>query len=437
MHAPSTTTSPARRTDADPHRCRSRDGGTLVIGAGPAGLAVATVLRCHGEDDLEVLDPSGVWLDRWHHRFAAQDIPHLRSPAVHHPHPDPFALLAGSGDGDLVRAGQANLPTTTAFARFITALVSTLGLEAAVTPARAIRLDLAPSGAVSVTGSDAIVRRPARVVLATNARRAVVPAALRAWTRHPCVAVGDAADVRRTPPGGEVLIVGGGISAGHLALGAIARGARVTLVSRRRLVVRRYDTHPTWLGPRKLRPFAAEPDPERRRRMIDQARGGGSMPHWMRRSLEQAAEDGALRLHQRRTIAAVEPRDSRLSVSLDDDTTAEVDTVWCATGGALDASTDPLCAALRRAVPTPIAGGLPELDAALRWPGAEVHLVGAAAGLLLGPTAGNLVGHRRAAQRIAAAARGEDPVRADRLTTGAGACPATAGQRASSTTRGA
>ncbi|TVR25885.1 MAG: hypothetical protein EA387_03210 [Nitriliruptor sp.] len=437
MHAPSRTTSPAPRTDAHSHHRQSRDRGTLIIGGGPAGLAVATMLRCHGEDDIEVLDPSGGWLERWHHRFAAQGIRHLRSPAVHHPHPDPFALLAGSGDNDLVRAGQANLPTTTAFARFIAAVVGTLGLETAVTPARATRLDLDLEGVASVTGSDAVVRRPERVVLATNARRPVVPAALRAWTRHPCVAVGDAADVRRTPPGGEVLIVGGGISAGHLALGAIARGARVTLVSRRRLEVRRYDTHPTWLGPRKLRPFAAEPDPERRRRMIDQARGGGSMPHWMRRGLEQATEDGALRLRQRRTITAVETRGDRLAVSLDDGTTTEVDTLWCATGGALDAATDPLCAALRDLAPTPIAGGLPELDAALRWPGTEVHLVGAAAGLLLGPTAGNLVGHRRAAQRIAAAVRGEDPLRADRLTTGAGACPATADQRASSTTRGA
>ncbi len=437
MHAPSRTTSSDRRPLAHDWAGRDRAGGTLIVGAGPAGLAVASALRCHGEDDLEVLDPGGGWLERWHHRFAAQDIAHLRSPAVHHPHPDPFALLAGAADGELVRAGQANLPTTAAFARFITTLVEALELQHAVTPAEAVRLDIDGDGRACVTGSDDVIRRPERVVLATNARRPSVPPALRAWSRHPCVAVGDDADVRRTPSGGEVLIVGGGISAGHLALGAVARGARVRLVSRRRLMVRRYDTHPTWLGPKKLRPFAAEPDPERRRQLIDQARGGGSMPHWMRRSLAQATEDGALVLHQRRTIAAVRPRRERLAVSLDDGSTSEVDALWCATGGALDASTDPLCAALRRARPTPIARGLPELDAALRWPGTEVHLVGAAAGLLLGPTAGNLVGHRRAAQRIAAVVRGDDPVRADRVTTGAGACPATAGQRLSSTTRGA
>jgi hypothetical protein len=437
LHAPSGITAQVHRPLASDRPHPDRAGGTLIVGAGPAGLAVATALRCHGEEDLEVLDPSGGWLARWHHRFTAQDIAHLRSPAVHHPHPDPFALLADAADGDLVRAGQANLPTTGAFARFITALVDALDLQDAVTPAEAVRLDVDGDGGLCVTGSDDVVRRPERVVLATNTRRPSVPPPLRAWSRHPCVAVGDDADVRRTPSGGEVLIVGGGISAGHLALGAVARGARVRLVSRRRLMVRRYDTHPTWLGPKKLRPFASEPDPERRRQLIDQARGGGSMPHWMRRSLEQAAEDGSLVLHQRRTIATVQPRSERLAVCLDDGSTCEVDTLWCATGGAPDASTDPLCTALRRTAPTPIARGLPELDPALRWPGTEVHLVGAPAGLLLGPTAGNLVGHRRAAQRIAAAVRGEDPARADRLTTGAGACPATAGQRARSTTTGA
>lgn len=39
-----------------------------------------------------VFDPSGTWLNQWNHQFAALEIPHLRSPAIHQPDPDPHAL---------------------------------------------------------------------------------------------------------------------------------------------------------------------------------------------------------------------------------------------------------------------------------------------------------------------------------------------------------
>jgi cation diffusion facilitator CzcD-associated flavoprotein CzcO len=69
----------------------------LVVGAGPAALSLATALTCRRVPvELEVIDPSGTWMAAWNRRFAAQDIPHLRSPSVHHPHPDPFALLAAT-----------------------------------------------------------------------------------------------------------------------------------------------------------------------------------------------------------------------------------------------------------------------------------------------------------------------------------------------------
>jgi hypothetical protein len=92
----------------------------LLVGAGPAALAQALAFRCHGvADDLAVLDPSGRWFAAWDDRFRRQDIPHLRSPAVHHPHPDPFALLGAGGAEGLVPSGGTKLPTTARFARFV------------------------------------------------------------------------------------------------------------------------------------------------------------------------------------------------------------------------------------------------------------------------------------------------------------------------------
>jgi cation diffusion facilitator CzcD-associated flavoprotein CzcO len=396
----------------------------LIVGAGPAGLSCAVSLHCHGlAGGLTVLDPSGRWLAGWHDRFRRQDIPHLRSPAVHHPHPDPFALLADGGKEGLVASGGTKLPTTHRFARFVDRLIDETGLAAAVRPVAAVGLELDRDGRAVIRDAEGGVHRPGRVVLATNRRRPQIPAGLRALEGDPRLVLPDGTDVARTPAGGQVVVIGGGLSAGHLVLGAARRGATVTMLTRRRLAVRRFDVHPTWLGPKKRRPFEAEPDPARRREAIDRARGGGSMPHRIRHELDACAAAGLVEVRERVEVVDVEEAGSRLLLRCSDGATISADTIWLGTGGRVDVTEDPLCAPLLAARPTPVAGGLPELTADLSWPGTNVHLTGFASALRLGPTAGNLVGHRRAALRVGAAVRGEDPDRADRLATGAGACP--------------
>ena len=71
-----------------------------IIGAGPQALTMVTHLlkkKKKMRDRLnaglspgfQVFDPSGTWLAQWHRQFPAQEIPHLRSPAVHHPDSNP------------------------------------------------------------------------------------------------------------------------------------------------------------------------------------------------------------------------------------------------------------------------------------------------------------------------------------------------------------
>ena len=414
----------------------------LIVGAGPAGLACALVLSCHanttpGGDGrphgrtapgttvtgLEAVDPSGRWLAAWDRRFAAQAIPHLRSPAVHHPHPEPFALLEYARGQGLVPSGGTQLPTTACFSGFVRRTVEYVGLDRSVTQAAITGLTLDAAGRPTVSLSDGTTRRPDRLVLATNVRQPVIPPALRDPVADGRAVLGDAADVADTPAAGRVVVLGGGLSGAHLALGAIERGAHVTLVTRRRLTVRRFDTHPSWLGPKKRRPFEQESDPVVRRRIIDGARGGGSIPHRARRRIDMAVRDGSLELRERANPVGVLPVGDALRLCFDDGSQLDTDVVWLATGARVDVTTDPLFTGLLARFPTPIAGGLPVLNPDLSWPGTRVHLMGFSAALSLGPTAGNLIGQRRAASRIGASVRGEDPVRADRTVTGAGACP--------------
>jgi glycine/D-amino acid oxidase-like deaminating enzyme len=398
--------------------------GVLIVGAGPAGLAAAVALSCHGlADDLRVVDPSGTWLAAWRRRFAAQDIPMLRSPAVHHPHPDPFALLEHADGQGFVASGGTQLPTTRTFDRFVDDLVEARGLTDRVEPLAAIDLQLTNGGRAAVRLSNGDVVRPDRIVLATNARSPVVPDALAPAVDAGRARTGDAPHVDRAPLGGRLAVIGAGLSAAHLALGAARRGAHVTLVARHRLRVRRFDTHPSWLGPRKRRPFEQEPDPHVRRRTIDTARGGGTIPARYRRALEACVENGRLNIRERVSVLGCEDAGDALDLALTSGDRLRVDEVWCATGARLDVAADPLCHPLLHRFPVVVADGLPDLAGDLTWPGTSVHLTGFAAALRLGPTAGNLIGHRRAALRLAAALRGDDPAAADRIATGTRACP--------------
>jgi hypothetical protein len=396
-----------------------------IVGAGPGGLACALALRCHDPSiELTVLDPAGSWLHAWRRRFAQQDIPHLRSPAVHHPHPDPFALLATVTRRELVTSGRTTLPTSRSFDRFCDELIDAGELRDLVRSVRVTGIASSEADASVLELDDGTTHRAARVVLATNPRIPVQPVPLVDAIAAGAVLPAERADVRTTPAGGHVVVVGGGLSAGHLALGAVRRGARVTMLTRRRVTVRRFDTHPTWLGPKKLRPFAAEPDPQRRRAQVDRARGGGTIPHAIRHELAACETAGLLELHERAVLRGCDPQpDGRVCVHLADRTLPPADAVWVAAGGTIDVDADPVCRDLAAAHPTTIAGGMPVLADDLSWPGTRIHLAGFTAALTLGPTAGNLIGLRRAAQRIGAAVRGQDPVQADRITTGGGACP--------------
>lgn len=401
---------------------------TVVVGAGPGAMSVVLALQCRGLDDAPlVLDPSGGWLVRWRERFAAQGIPNLRSPAVHHPHPDAFALLRRAEDDELVRSGGVHLPTTALFDRFTDELMADHGLAALVRRDSAERLEVDHDGypTVVTTSGDAI--RADRVVIATD-RRVPTSVDVDVDIAPGRVSGIDRADVRTVRAGERIAIVGGGLSAVHLALGAARRGAAVTLVARRSLEVRRFDTHPGWLGAARRREFESLADPAARQRAIMNARGGGTVPHRFRRELAELEAAGAVHCVERaELVRCVAHHDGvrlelRMRGSLSPPELGAFDRVWLATGGRVDVASDPLCAPLAAGSRVTVAGGLPDLDADLCWPGTRVHLLGASAGLVLGPTAGNLVGLRRGAQRIAAALAGEDPARADRSVTGAGAC---------------
>jgi hypothetical protein len=379
----------------------------VVLGAGPHGLATAIRATEDGAtpgDDLVVVDPTGGWLEAWEHSFAAYAIESLRSPGVHHPGSDPSALSSWSQANGRRSTAAYGQPFADAFSGFCGDLVRAHGLAGAVVPKRALLLSAGDGTGVSVLLDGHTLVEAERAVLATNPGRRRIPGWVDDLLPRPGGVVAHAADVdlRRFEPGGVVLVVGGGLTAAHLALGALERGAdRVHLLVRRSLRISTFDTDPGWLGPKELDPFARL-SPAERADAVLAARDGGSVPAGIASALRKQERTGALVIHEHaRVVAGV--RAERPTLVLGDERRVTGDRVWLATGTQPCVDACRLLDDVRATHPNHVHQGFPELTDDLRWPGTSLHLSGRLASLQLGPAAGNLWGARKAAERITAA----------------------------------
>ena len=396
-----------------------REATVCILGAGPLGLATAVHLlaaRPGLADGLVVVDPAGVWMRTWHEQFARLEIGNLRSPGVHHPGTRSGELAEHTVRHGLDRSGLPyDLPTTKAFAAYCEDLVARMDLDR---PLAAAARRVVPVGDHLAVETDADTILCRHLVVATNPHRREIPDWVARLLGRLPGAIDHAADIDLRAigdlTGTTVAVIGGGLTAAHLAVGAVERGAHVELVSRRPIEIRSFDTDPGWLGPKHLRAFSAEPDPELRHRQALAARGGGTMPGWMHQRLEALAALGTVRLHEGRRVVAAGVANDRAELGLDDGTALDTDLIWLATG------TTPDIAAQRALEPVlpdiATVAGLPVCDRDLRTGRHPIHVMGRLATLTLGPAAGNLWGAQRAARAITRAITGVD-LEYDTITT--------------------
>lgn len=378
-----------------------------IIGAGPQALTLVTHLlqkRPKTRDRFLVFDGSGTWLHRWRQQFTAQEISHLRSPAVHHPDPDPFALRSFAENRPNELFPPYDLPGTTLFEDFCQEVIRRFEVTDRVYPASVERIvPLKPRFRVYVTGGESVIAR--RVVLATGGGIPSYPDWVgKISTPYPVDRLlhSSKVDLRAIPFRKErVSIVGGGLTSGHLAVGAIARGMTVKLMSRRELKEKLFDAEPGWLGPKYLKGFFAEPDFEKRWRTIRNARDGGSLTPAMMTRLRRESRSGKIDFLERCQVREAIWRDDRWCILCENGDRHEFDRIWLATGSELNAGEHPLLSDILDTFPTRIVNGLPVLDTRLRVKGTEFFIMGGLAALQVGPTARNLSGGIRAGRCIA------------------------------------
>jgi cation diffusion facilitator CzcD-associated flavoprotein CzcO len=377
-----------------------------IVGAGAHALTLVTHLlqkrRTLG-DRVLAFDPSGEWMHQWNRQFAALEIPHLRSPAVHHSDPNPYALRRFAQSRPHELFAPYDLPGTQLFRDFCQDVVRRWNLRDRVVSAKVEGIEpLAQRFGLHLDSGEVTIAR--RVVVATGGGVPNLPDWVqRLDSSYPSDRLCHSTRVDLRPlqlHGERILVVGGGLTAGHLAIGALARQATVGLVLRGKLTEKLFDADPGWLGPKYLKAFAAEPDWQRRWQLVQQARGGGSVTPEVGLQLRRAMRDGNLHLRQGCQIRQATWTGTAWQVRYDTGEIDWCDRLWLATGTRLDVTADPLFRDILATYPNPVVRGLPVLDERLRWNGCPLFVMGGLAALQVGPVARNLSGARMASDRI-------------------------------------
>lgn len=387
------------------------DHDWLILGGGIHGTLLACFLTTAGvpRERLCVLDPNDEPLAAWRRCSRNVGMRFMRSPSVHHLDVPAWSMRAFASEIGAEPHGFAapyHRPRLDVFDAHCERVVAQHGLRALRRRGTAHGLHRTSDGELCVE-TDAGPLRARRVVIAVGSGHAL---GWPAWA-EPLRATGRVEHVlddgfarEDVAPTDEVIVVGGAISAAQLGLVLAeqpGRTGRVHVLARRPPQTRQFDTDPGWLGPRYLAGFQQEPSLRERRRRISKARSRGTIPPEEWRRVRRAVAAGALAWTLGEGVSAtVDATDGRVCLRLRSGDELRAHRVILATG--FD-RTQPLPGwidAAARSMDLPRAPcGAPVLDDGLQWaPG--LHVMGAGAELVLGPTARNISGARMAAQRL-------------------------------------
>ena len=381
-----------------------------IIGAGVQALTLTTHLLQKSAKHYHkflVFDPSQTWMSQWQQQFAAQQIPYLRSPAVHHPDPNPHQLRTFAEHRHHELFPPYDRPGTKLFNDFCNEVIRRWKLADKVYPAKVIqilpieRASRSRFQLVLDTGETIIARR---VVLATGSGKIQLPHWVESITSYYSpdrLCHSQQVNLNQLKLTGErILIVGGGLTSGHLAKGAINLGATVTLMTRKQLQEKIFDADPGWLGPKYLKDFHAETDWSARYQQIQQARNGGSMTPEMMLQLRKAAYEGTMIINECCQVRNAQWQNNLWQVHCHDGNRHQFNRIWLATGTRFNVKEYPLLQEGLNAYPTEIVNGLPVLDEHLRLPKSNLFIMGGLAALQIGPVARNIGGGKMACQRL-------------------------------------
>ena len=393
------------RTDEPPN-----NADEVIVGAGLAGLAVASALWHLDVPDVVLLDRSGRPASRFFERVDTLRQRVMRSTYDHHPGLEgyrdcellDFARLHWSllnpverREIRMAQAGHRSVVPVDVFEAFCTHVATIHRVAERTWPAE-VRWVRPQENTVAV-GTDRGTVTARFVVLCTGEERRAAPPKWWPGGRPPGVRYWDeplpAAD-------GPLVVVGAGLTAAHLISNGLAAGRPVRWVLRES--AERYqcaDVNSKFFRAEGRARFDGVPWTERLTLMRRERRA--SVMYEFRPLLQQAEADGRLTVHRGQAVTGLRGAPGRtVTAHLADGTVVAGTDAVLALGTAVSTGAELMPAALVGAQ-----DGWPDLDErTLAYRNApDVFAVGAAAGMVLGPAARNVDGHRVATARVAGA----------------------------------
>ncbi|MDZ5782052.1 FAD/NAD(P)-binding protein [Marinococcus luteus] len=377
----------------------------VIIGAGIHGCTTAAHLAYADpsltrDNRLLLIDSEATPLAAWDRLTARVGMKYLRSPGVHHLHPEASDLFrfAKRNDYDLSHfSDTSKKPSVSVFRRHCEKVVEEMNLTFCFQQASAFHIDRCTDGWRIETDQGAIFTR--RVVLATGTKEhCSLPSWLpsngdqRAYHLHQ--------KQELTPVAPPVTIIGGGMSGVQAALELGHRyPSQATLAIRHPLRVWEYDSAPEWMGGKYKQTCKRALTFSERKNVISRARRPGSITKNLYRQIRREQNLGHLHVKQE-AVQNVTPGPAAWLIH-GEKTTWKARAILCATGDQYHPVHSPLLARLIDSYGLPLTPcGYPALAAhSLAW--AEgLYVSGPLADFAIGPTARNISGARMAASCI-------------------------------------
>jgi cation diffusion facilitator CzcD-associated flavoprotein CzcO len=394
----------------------------VIVGGGVHGthLAVRLLSETNVErEDVRILEPDGQLLGAFRRQCRQCGINELRSPYVHHIGIDPFSLrdfARGRDRMDELCSSETggDRPTADLFFDHADWVIARRDLNSIAVPARATGVSYRNGGLVVETPNEEFPTR--RCVLAVGHGGVFVRPA---WAESlpadaPVAHVYDEAFDPSELGDESVCVVGGGITAAQVATTLAQPGRKITVLSRSPLRVEQLEADNEWMHPgdfERLR--SLPPGSKARHETVCDARRDGTIPPYMLRRLRRFLGRETVELRHTE-IEAATWTSGPVVANCNDGTAWCFDCVLLATGFS-NPYTDPLYRSVAHSLD--LDTGYQEMpvldDETLAWrtsrrESSPVSVSGVAAESVLGPFARNIVGARRAGERLVAAHEGID-----------------------------
>lgn len=374
----------------------------IIVGGGVQGCTVAIHLLRQKKvqhHELLIIDPHESPMKRWRTLTKRVGMEYLRSPSVHHQNPDPHSLRKFSKTHDYAQPfiGSYDRPRLDLFNEHCDRDFDELRILDCWLPSSVVGLEKSSEG-WSIKTQEGKALDAECVILAVGVNDTPH---FPTWADPADERVQHIFSEKEKNIDGPVVIVGGGISAAHLAHTYTRNeDTPVTLIKRHPFRIHNFDSDPGWLGPKYLNHYHQVTCYKQRRDLIRKARNCGSITKGLYTRLKQLTRDGCLRIVTDE-ITEASRSEAFIELQLKQQVSVQAGTVLLATGAKnILPGREWLSEAIQDYQLPCAPCGFPITSPSLEWK-EGLYVAGALAELEIGPVARNIAGARKAAERIA------------------------------------